>query len=241
MSMHESRTAKVKLVPFRGEVWPRQRPTHFGADSFISSQPPALIQRFIPFASTSLTLRPLHEGAELRLGRWRSSKTRWKRIMFRHNPKVFGLTKYLRDLRDLLTELRVCATLTEYRPRTLVAKCIGTPLTKVPPFCNPTPPCGKVLGYPVLLYEELWYWQPAGLLLLLGSIVDSVKLCARLAAGEYAMWIDKIMSVDHVKNTPSLLANFSSQHEHWQRGQTYNVGSCKTEFSRQHDHQHVGG
>ena len=37
--------------------------------------------------------------------------------MFRHNPKVFGLTKYLRDLRDLLTELRVCATLTEYRPR----------------------------------------------------------------------------------------------------------------------------
>ena len=49
----------------------------------------------------------------------------------------------------------------------LVAKCIGTPLTKVPPFCNPTPPCGKVLGYPVLLYEELWYthhspWRARG-------------------------------------------------------------------------------
>ena len=50
-------------------------------------------------ASTSLALRPLHEGAAT--ARWRSSKTRQTRIQFRHTPGEFGLTVYLRDLRDL--------------------------------------------------------------------------------------------------------------------------------------------
>ena len=50
-------------------------------------------------ASTSLSLRPLHEGAAT--ARWRSSKTRQTRIQFRHTPGEFGLTVYLRDLRDL--------------------------------------------------------------------------------------------------------------------------------------------
>ena len=50
-------------------------------------------------ASTSLTLRPLHEGAAT--ARWRSSKTRQTRIQFRHTPGEFGLTVYLRNLRNL--------------------------------------------------------------------------------------------------------------------------------------------
>ena len=50
-------------------------------------------------ASTSITLRPLHEGAAT--ARWRSSKTRQKRIQFRQTPRVFAPPEYLRDLRDL--------------------------------------------------------------------------------------------------------------------------------------------
>ena len=47
----------------------------------------------------TLTLRPLHEGAAT--ARWRSSKTRQRRIQFRYTPGEFGPTVYLRDLRDL--------------------------------------------------------------------------------------------------------------------------------------------
>ena len=50
-------------------------------------------------ASTSLTLRPLHEGAAT--ARWRSSKTRQTRIQFRLTPGEFDLTVYLRNLRNL--------------------------------------------------------------------------------------------------------------------------------------------
>ena len=32
--------------------------------------------------------------------RWRPSKTRQTRIKFRHTPRVFDPTEYLRDLRD---------------------------------------------------------------------------------------------------------------------------------------------
>ena len=58
-------------------------------------------------ASTSLSLRPLHEGAAT--ARWRSSKTRQTRIQFRHTPGEFGLTVYLRDLRDPSKERLRCA------------------------------------------------------------------------------------------------------------------------------------
>ena len=55
-------------------------------------------------ASTSLTLRSLHEGAAT--ARWRPSKTRQKRIQFRHTPRVFGLTENLRNLRNLVVSLQ---------------------------------------------------------------------------------------------------------------------------------------
>ena len=58
---------------------------------------PQLSQARPRTASTSLALRPLHEGAAT--ARWRSSKTRQKRIQFRQTPGVFGPTVYLRDLR----------------------------------------------------------------------------------------------------------------------------------------------
>ena len=61
---------------------------------------PQLSQARPRTASTSLSLRPLHEGAAT--ARWRSSKTRQTRIQFRHTPGEFGPTVYLRDLRDLL-------------------------------------------------------------------------------------------------------------------------------------------
>ena len=67
------------------------------------SRTPQLSQARPRTASTSLTLRPLHEGAAT--ARWRSSKTRQTRIQFRHTPGEFGLTVYLRDLRDLLPGL----------------------------------------------------------------------------------------------------------------------------------------
>ena len=59
------------------------------------SPTPQLSQARPRSASTSLSLRPLHEGAAT--ARWRSSKTRQTRIQFRHTPGEFGLTVYLRD------------------------------------------------------------------------------------------------------------------------------------------------
>ena len=64
------------------------------------SRTPQLSQARPRTASTSLSLRPLHEGAAT--ARWRSSKTRQTRIQFRHTPGEFGPTVYLRDLRDLV-------------------------------------------------------------------------------------------------------------------------------------------